>query len=201
MGAVTAVVAASTLKRNSSSDSRLLAAIPAIFAVHLFASALVWLGLSAKLPSDALRLATDLYLFVAFVLWPTYIPICLIPIERKLGRRIALSFLALIGIFVSLSYLQAIANGHGTANLEHLYVDFHVSNVPALTGVLYFLTTCGAALVSSNRKIFIWAIANLVIVLFLVSTENHGLPSLWCFWAAATSIWIWYLVPDYRNQN
>lgn len=168
--------------------------IPAVFSVHLFTSAVVWLGLESDLPEEFLAIAKFSYLFIAFVFWPTYIPLALIPVEHDRRRRIALSVLSACGIFVSVSYLQAILKGNGVATLEHLYVDFHVNNVSALIGGLYFASTCGSALVSSNRRIFVWGIANLIIVLSLIASENHGLPSLWCFWAATTSILIWNIV-------
>ena len=201
VGVATSFVAVSTLKRTKNPQDLPLATIPAVFSVHLFASAVVWLGLEGYLPEEFLEVAKLSYLSIAFVFWPTYIPLALFPIEHERRRRFALSVLVAIGMWVSFSYLRAIIDGNGFAALEHLYVDFHVNNVPAVIGGLYFVTTCGATLVSSNRKIFVWGIANLVIVISLVASENHGLPSLWCFWAAVTSIWIWYIVSDSRNKQ
>ena len=201
VGVATSVIAISTLRRPKNPRLLPLAAIPAVFSVHLLASAVVWLGLEGELPEGLLAVAKFSYLFIAFVLWPTYIPLALFLIELESRRRIALSVIIAVGIWVSFSYLRAIIHGNGFAALEHLYVDFHVNNVSAVIGGLYFATTCGAALISSNRRIFIWGIANLVIVLFLVAGQNHGLPSLWCFWAAVTSIWIWYIVSDSPNKQ
>lgn len=201
VGVATSVIAASTLKRTKNPQVLPLATIPAVFAIHLFSSAIVWLGLQGEVPRGSLEVAKFSYLCIAFVFWPTYIPLALFLIEPESRRRIALSALIAVGIWVSISYLQAILNGHGVAMLERLYVDFHVNNVSAVIGGLYFVTTCGSALISSNQRIFIWGIANLVIVLFLVAGRNHGLPSLWCFWAATTSIWIWCIVSEAPHQD
>ena len=184
VGTLTTAVAISTLRRNESIGTLPLALIPSIFSLHLFTSAIVWLGLSGELSGGWLHAAKSCYLFIAFVLWPIYLPLALIPIESNRVRRSTLCLLLALGVWVSASYLFAISHGNGTARLEHLFIDFHVNNVSAVAGATYFLTTCGAALISSNQRIFLWGIANLLVTSLLAVSKNHALPSLWCFWAA-----------------
>ena len=53
---------------------------------------------------------------------------------------------------------------------------------------LYVLSTCGALLVSGDRWIRYFGFSNLVAVVVLVWLIVGGLTSLWCVWAAVTSV-------------
>ena len=54
--------------------------------------------------------------------------------------------------------------------------------------VLYIAATCGALLASSSRAIRVFGICNLAAVIGLAVTTTEGFASLWCAWAAVTSV-------------
>ncbi|MGZ8623561.1 MAG: hypothetical protein ACXWYQ_05295, partial [Actinomycetota bacterium] len=55
-------------------------------------------------------------------------------------------------------------------------------------GVLDVIAACGALLASSDRLIRIFGVSNLVAVTMLAWLTVGGLTSLWCVWAAVTSV-------------
>lgn len=72
-----------------------------------------------------------------------------------------------------------------------MYLDYRITT-PAgrLLAVLYVVTTCGAFLVSSDRRVALIGAGNLVAVIVLGSLLLNGVISLWCVWAAAISVLI-----------
>lgn len=53
---------------------------------------------------------------------------------------------------------------------------------------LYVLATCGSLLASARRHVRAWGAINLVAVAVLAWVNQTGFISLWCVWAAITSI-------------
>jgi hypothetical protein len=69
----------------------------------------------------------------------------------------------------ALSYRTGVANG-------------------GLVAALYMVSTVGALLASSHRRIATFGLANLVALPFLTLLAAEALTSLWCAWAAVASI-------------
>ena len=79
--------------------------------------------------------------------------------------------------------------GPVTSSIEghHIAYDIDLWHGGLVTG-LYVVATCGALLVSSHRHIRWWAVGNMVAVVVLALVSETGLISLWCVWAAVTSV-------------
>ena len=72
----------------------------------------------------------------------------------------------------------------------------------AAIGVLYVVATCGALLMSSDRWIRYFGVSNVAAVVVLVWLTVGGLTSLWCVWAAVTSVAIdLFLRDEERHLN
>ena len=193
-GVAIAVVAVDAARHCRSARTAPLAALPAIFAFHTFASAFVWWGLSGRRPRRTRARGAAVYLLIAFVLLPIYVPLAVLLIEPAGWRRWALGVLAVAGTVAGLDFLVGLLTGRGEATACASYIDFNVTGTSSLAAVLYVVATCGAFLLSAQRPLVIWGVLNVVAVGVLALFASRGLPSLWCFWAACTSVFIaWYL--------
>lgn len=187
---VTGAIAIDTIRRNKNPDARLLAAIPAIFTVHNIASALMWWGLLGKLSDTYAKPAQYFYEFVAFVLWPAYIPYAVRSMESIKSR------IKLINIFWAYGLLNAgwhvwrLLRGDIVATAQHHYVSFSFPNDPTLVGIGYVAATCVVIFLSSHRELVVWGVINAVVVAALTIASSNGVPSVWCWWAAVTSIYL-----------
>lgn len=191
---VTGVIAVDTLRRNRNPDALAIAGIPAIFAVHNVASALMWWGLLGDVGGCVAVPAQFLYVLIAFVLWPVYIPFALRKMESRGIRRALLSGVLVLGAVNSGWHLWRIARGDMTAFPHEHYVSFHFPSDPLFVGPLYAVATCGATLLSSHRELVLWGVVNIVAVTAISAWAAHGLPSIWCLWAAITSGYInWFI--------
>ncbi len=193
-GAAIAVVAVDALRHNNSRRTLPLALLPAIFALHTFASAFVWWGLRGSVPAAVGEAATDFFMFVAFVLLPVYVPISVLLLEPRGWRQFALTALAGAGALSSVEYLDGLLSGRAGASACDFYIDYSFVDAPTYTAAAYFVATVGALLLSGERSLMLWGVLNAVAVVLLVATVRTALPSLWCFWAACTSVFVaWYL--------
>jgi hypothetical protein len=193
-GVAIAVVAVDAVRHCHSARTAPLAALPAIFAFHTLVSALVWWGLWGDIPGGIGSAALQTYLVIAFVLLPIYVPVAVLLIEPAGWRRWALGVLVVLGAGAGLDFLYGLLTGRGEATACVSYIDFNVTGTSSLAGVLYVVATCGALLLSGARPLFIWGVINVLAIGVLVVFASRGLPSLWCFWAACTSLFIaWYL--------
>jgi Family of unknown function (DUF6629) len=187
-------VAVDAIRHNHSARTAPLAVLPALFAVHTLASAFVWWGLDGSVPSGLGAAATSFYLAIAFVVLPVLVPVAVLLIEPPGWRRPALVVLGLAGAYASAAFALGLLDGRGEATACSYYIDFGITGASSFAGVMYVAATCGALLLSGQRPLVVWGITNVVVVGLLVLLEANGLPSLWCFWAACTSVFIaWFL--------
>ena len=193
-------LAIDALRHNNNVRTLPIALVPAIFSVHTFSSAVVWWGHSGAVSPHWGDVAAQFFIAIAFVLLPIYVPLAVLCMEPIGWRRFVLSLFSLGGVVAGLAYAHHIAIGDSSAVVCNRYVDYHVSGVSFSFGILYDLATLGAVFVSSYRVLQYWGAVNVVAIWILAILDSHGLPSLWCFWAACTSGFIAWLMRSLARE-
>lgn len=194
-GAVIGVVSVDVLARRPARRDWLIASLPALFAVHTLIESLVWFGGRGRVSESIGTAATYVYAIIAFVVLPTLVPLAVLARERDPRRRRLLTLLSGLGTLVSAGMLWAVLDGALTTTLLDHAISYEVGIPAAVVLVpLYVLATCGAALLSSSRHLVVFGVVNLLVVLLLGWRATQGLASLWCIWAAVTSVAIALLV-------
>jgi len=165
-----------------------LASLPVLFGAHQLVEAVVWFSLQGHLSHGLGRGALWVYLGVAFVVLPIFVPIAVAAIEPSRWRRRLATSLAVVGTVVGAVLLAAMVRGPMTVAMRpyHLAYGVRLSDGWAVA-VAYVLATCGAALLSSDRRIVIFGVANLVAVALIARLTIDGFASVWCAWAAVIS--------------
>ena len=193
-GIAISVIAVDAIRNNRHARSLPLALIPAVFALHSFSSAIVWFSLRGDVSQSLGSAATSFYLFIAFVLLPIFVPISVLLIEPRGWRRSIMVGVTAMGIFAGFDFFRNFVLGHTSAVACDRYIDFHVSGAATISGGFYVVATCGAMLLSAQKPLVYWGILNVAIVGGINKWQSHGLPSLWCFWAAITSGFVvWFM--------
>lgn len=193
-GIIISVVAVDAIRHNRHKRTLPLALLPGVFALHSFASLLVWWSFQGIVPEDIGKLAANFYIFVAFVLLPIYVPIVTLLVEPHGWRRHALQVFTAIGFIAGSVYMYYILQGQASVKECTAFLDFHVAGPSWLMSAFYGAATCGAMLFSGYRPLFIWGILNCFAIVILNERLSHALPSLWCLWAACTSFFVsWFL--------
>ena len=193
-GAAITVVAVDALRHVGHRRLLPLAMLPAIFAIHTFSSALIWWGERADIPQSVGEAASVFFIVIAFVFLPVYVPISILLLEPRGWRRDSMLLLVGAGAVAGAQFLSAVMAGRSSATACDYYINFQVTGIPLAASGLYVIATCGAMLLSGQRILFWWGVVNAVAVAALVAWTQDGLPSLWCLWAACTSVFVaWYL--------
>lgn len=94
-----------------------------------------------------------------------------------------------LGIVVAVVLMFAIVTAPIVVVDGGNHLDYSASlGFGGLITVLYVVATCGALLLSSDRVAVIHGGVNLIAVVALAALLATGVISLWCLWAAVTSI-------------
>jgi hypothetical protein len=187
-------IGALSLARNSSPSHRMLAGIPLIFAVQQAAEGVVWLTLTGTHPTLN-RVAVDVFLAVALVVWPVWSPLALKQAELNPSRRRALGVMVWVGGAVALATSillfgfppvprvagHSIRYVYGTvddasSHIAYLFAYAVATVVPFFVSSIALARSLGALLILS--------------LLASAAIQRSALTSVWCFFAAVLSVLI-----------
>ena len=165
-----------------------LAATPVLFAVHEVDESFVWWGLHGQVAFPVEHAAIYVFLAVAFVL-PFWVPFAMLGVETKVHRRQLMGALLVVGTVTTVVLLVAIVRGPVGATIDGSHIAYSADiNYAGILIALYVVATCGSCLVASNRWLVLLGLANLGAVIALGWITFTGFTSLWCAWAALTSV-------------
>ena len=165
----------------------LLATLPLLLGAHQFVEAFVWWGVQGEVPHAVGRVALWIYLLIAFVVLPVFVPIAVLAVEPTARRWRMAPFVALgAGVAVVLFAAMVRAPIDVVEHPYHLEYVIRISHGGFFVA-LYVVAVCGALLFSGYRHIEIFGFANLVAVAVLAWLTMDGFASLWCAYAAVSA--------------
>jgi hypothetical protein len=128
------------------------------------------------------------YVSIAFVLLPVFVPIAVFVLEPPNKRRKLMAPFVALGLAIAGILLAAMVRGPVNVQLRpyHLAYSLHLSDGGIVVSA-YVVAVCGAWLLSSYRPVAIYGILNLVAVIVIAKLTVDGFASVWCGYAAVTS--------------
>ena len=187
-GLVVAVVGVDTLRHVRSPHQIPLAATPLLLALHEIDEAFVWWGLHGQVSWPVEHAAIYVFLALAFVL-PFWVPFAMLGVEERVRRRRWMMAFLVLGTITSTALLIAVVRGPVGAAIDGSHIAYSANiGYAGILVALYIVATCGSCLVASNRWLFLLGVANLIAVIALGWITFTGFASLWCAWAALTSV-------------
>ena len=188
-GVVVSAIGIDALRQVRRPSERALGALPVLLGAHLLVEALVWQGLTGDIDPSIGRHAMWAYLAVALVVLPVLVPLAVRAVEPDAGRRRTMGRLAILGAALAGNYLLAMLRVPVDVHIDgnHLAYRLGMDYGGLLAGV-YAVVACAPPMLSSDRRIAAFGLANLAAVVVLVWVQSSALTSLWCIWAAVTSI-------------
>jgi hypothetical protein len=168
---------------------RPLGALPVLLGAHLLVEAVVWQGVTGDISASTGRDAMWLYLAFALVVLPVFVPLAVRAVEPDARRRRTMGYLAILGATLAGVYLAAMFQAPVDVQIDgnHLAYRLGIDHGGLLAGV-YAVVACAPPMLASERRIAAFGLANLVAVVVLAWVQNSALTSLWCAWAAVTSV-------------
>jgi hypothetical protein len=185
---VTAIGIDSWRNLRGRNNHMLLATLPLLLGAHQLIEAVVWLSLEGHLPHGLGRVAVWLYLLIAFVVLPVFVPLAVLVLEPTRHRKWRMLPFVGLGAIVSTILLVAMLRGpvEATAHPWHIAYSIRLSN-GGLVVVLYVIAICGALLFSGYRHVLLFGLANLVAVAVIARLTINGFASVWCGYAAVSA--------------
>lgn len=167
----------------------LFAALPTIFAVHQFIEGFVWLGLDGTLSPAVTHGMAAAFILYGQGLLPFLLPLSVLLFEPDVkSRRRMLPFaviggaLGLYGLWALTAYsLQVFVRGHSI-----VYLNPATNNAAFVAA--YVIATCGSLFFSRVTDMVIFGAANFAILVTVMLVKSYAFTSLWCFYAAITSV-------------
>ncbi|NQV05123.1 hypothetical protein HQ535_01115 [bacterium] len=166
-----------------------LAALPVVFGIHQAIEAVTWWGLDGRAPEAATSFSMWAYLIIAFGILPVLVPAAIYLMEDDPDIRRRIIPFGIIGVIVASTLVWEMATGPVGAEIAGRYICYEVDlEYGGQITALYVVATCGPIIVSGSRRIVIYGLLNLVAVATLGMLMSTGVISLWCAWAAVTSV-------------
>lgn len=187
----------------------LLALVPLFFGMQQGFEGRVWQELDAGRAGAAVPYALGFHFFSHF-LWLWWFPLCCYLLERGTFRRRLFLGLGVFGAFAgSLVYFTILFHPDWmTVMVREYSIVYRVSSpyrgpfsIPIPASALYGLIVLVPLLFSSHRHIRIFGgLIALSVVLASIS-YGYAFVSVWCFFAAAISLYIVYMIHTLRLQS
>jgi hypothetical protein len=200
--AVLGTVGVATLMEVKDRRELLLAAMPCLFAVHEFIEGFVWLGLNGTLSPEVAHNAGAAYVLYAQGLLAFLLPLAVFLIEpTKRQRRRMLGFVILGGLLSLYLTWGLIAYPVAISMQAHSILYVNVITTTTLVAVLYVIATCGSLFFSGFRPLVELAWVNLVGLLVVMLVKRYAFTSVWCAYAAAVSVIIYFFFRRTRTHR
>jgi len=166
------------------------AALPLLFALHQFVEAVVWAGTEGHVSPEVQHAAATAYLVFALPVLPTLMPLAVLLLEPRGARRRVAPFVAL-GMAVT-GYLGWALFTESFTVIAHPHAIEYDTSVPLgyLWAVLYIVAVIGPSILSGYRSIVVFGWLNLTGLTIVGLVYFEAFISLWCVFAACTSVLI-----------
>ena len=162
--------------------------IPMIFAAHQFIEGVLWLNQTGICPDQYKSGAIYGYTFIAYALWPAFIPFVVYRLETEKVRRVIILLCLAIGLYASLASSFSILQNPVDVSVIDQSLSYSI-RTPKLIMIPYFISVTIPFLISSDKRIVIFGGAlTLSCVAAALMTASSTFPSVWCFYAAVLSI-------------
>ncbi|UOF02461.1 DUF6629 family protein [Bdellovibrio reynosensis] len=196
-GAATVLVATGTITtlKNKLKEQRMIAAIPFLFGIQQAAEGIVWQTLRTDSAAFLGHIGSVLFVTVALVIWPSWLPWSLYQIEQNEKRKRILKAIGIMGLIVSClaawvlsaSEVHAYQTGHSLGYTFHNVRRFWPASLDFL---LYDIPTLVPFFVSSLRTVKIAGVLVFLGMMVAAIVNREASTSIWCFFAALISFYI-----------
>lgn len=176
-----------------------LAAIPLLFGIQQLTEGVVWLSFDSPFWNHA---STYVYSMFSHVLWPIFVPLAVLLLERDPVRKKTLRAFCLIGLTVGTYLLYFIVKDGIVSKIRGssvLYDSPHLYLPIVLT--LYVVATCVSSLVSSHPLIKLLGAVMLTSFAVAGLAFSQTFISVWCFFAAILSVVVYLFFKSRANAG
>jgi len=162
----------------------------------------VWLSLSNEAFSAWHRPATYLFLIFAQVVWPVWIPLAMMLLEKDRWRRQILYTLLGLGLLLSAQTIYCLTFYSVDSRIAAYHIQYALDFPPTwmvILAITYGIVTVFSTFLSTVR--WMWVLGIPIALSYLVTRILFAdyVLSVWCFFAAIISVAVVYVLAGMRK--
>jgi len=149
-----------------------------------------------------LSVLTDIFLVFAWILWPFFIPLFMVKLERDAIRKKYLKGFLFIGGIVSIVLADLLFSSDIYPAIVKNHIVFEKEPAPLfihILGYFYFISLIFPFFISSTKNMKILGLVNFLGFLFARLAYTNYLISVWCFFAAISSVYILFMIHEFNG--
>lgn len=204
-GGVITTIGVVTVIKNSDHGRRLFAWVPLIFGVQQVAEGFVWIALKSQGNDVMLAISSYIFLLAAVVIWPTFLPLSVLLMEKSATKRSTMKIFLITGVTTSLYYTAGLILYKIDPQIINHHIKY-VNNFPReLANIIfmaYLLATLLPFFISSVKRM--WPLGTFMAASCLLTGifYKENLTSVWCFFAALISGFIlWIIIEEEKKAG
>ena len=202
-GAVLTVIGFVTARKIHERSQLPLALFPFIFAVQQFSEGLVWLSLSNPHFEGWQDIPIYAFLIFSHIIWPVWIPLSILFLEKQPKRRKVLKFLLAAGITLALYHIYCLMALVVTAAIDGHHIQYLIAHPRSMlmpANILYALATIFSSFFSSIRRV--WWLGLFIMISYIVAylVYKAYIVSVWCYLATLLSIVVYVILSTLRRK-
>jgi hypothetical protein len=203
-GALLTGIYVASIRKATSPSQTYFASIPLIFAAQQITEGFVWLSLTGTAYASMQQVTTYIFLFIAQIVWPLWVPYSILKLQPKEQRRRSEYVLVAMGAIVSVYNSYCLLNYTVKAEIMEHHISYKQDYPTALLpyiGFLYIASTIFPPFLS--RASGMWMLGTSVLISYLITTlfYVHATVSVWCFFASIISAAIYAIIDKMHNSN
>jgi len=203
-GIVLSVIGVVSIKKVQHPSHILFASIPLLFAVQQITEGFLWVTLPNPAYSLVQQLLTYIFLFFAQVLWPVWVPISILLLEKEYKRIKAQKVLVGVGVMVSLYFIFCLFWYPVNAKIIGLHVWYkqdYSNTMGIIVGALYALATIAPQFFSHIKRMWMFGVSILISYIISAIFYEHFVVSVWCFFASIISVTVYLIMLEIERFN
>ena len=203
-GAVLSVVGIAAIRKAKTPSRRVFASIPFIFAVQQLSEVFVWLSLTKQALFHWQFLPAYIFLSVAYIVWPVWIPLSILLLEKKSKRKNILYLLFGAGLVLAVYHTVYLVFYPVIAEIDGYHIRYKLSFPPALfifSSIFYAGSTVLPTFISGIKRM--WLLGVCITLAYIVTAIFYHayIISVWCYFAAFISIIVYWIVVGLKNNS
>jgi len=200
---VLTAIGVAAIKKVQHSSQIMFAAIPLIFAVQQIAEGILWLALPNPAYLRTQVTFTYIFLFFAQVVWPLWVPVAILLLEKEDLRKRVQRYLVAAGVIVGLYLAWCLATFPVQANIVGYHVAYTLNFPSSLRNygvVLYVLATIIPPFFSPIKRMWMLGVAIAISYIITAIFYEQYILSVWCFFASIISISVYVIMREIKKD-
>jgi hypothetical protein len=192
-----------TIKKIHKPSQILFGSIPLFFGFQQFAEGVVWLTLPLTNYLIIQKISVYIFLITAQVIWPVLIPLSVLLMEKSIRKKKILKVLLLVGMALSIYYAICLCFFTVSPRIEGFHIKYYngfPDSLAMIATVIYLIATIPSLFVSSVKRTHLLGILMTFSCIVTVIFFRQYLTSVWCFFAAAISGVIYWILNDLQRD-